>query len=884
METLQEELETARSLFWRRVSWLGLGICLGITFLGCGLAERYEHRREADRCHRRAHDVAGLLVERLGTYQLMLMGCEGLFASSTQVTREEWRSYVERLELGPSYPGLRALEYARWVSPEERLGYETSVRAEGGEFSNYTVWPSGLRPDHLVVHYIEPRAGNERAFGFDLLSEANRSNTVARARVSERAVLSPVLQLAQDEGTTPIPSVLMMLDLRPHLTQPRLRNDRHGMVLAIFSLEPMLDAALGPDQESEVVELYQVVDGGKEERLLMHGSTQAREEDLRHGMTTTDVGMEFGGQRWRLHHHGKVDVGLFGLQWLPVGFLFVGLAVSGFVFWLLRSQSRSWRGALRIASGLASEVRQEQILLRRIIDSIPHMIFLKDAQGRFVLANRAIEQAHGVPSGGLVGRHQSEVTQDEGRLRAYLDFDREVLESGETRVAEEERVERSDGGLRLVRTVKVPVELRGVREGRHVLGISVDVTEEKRFEKALDALARLGGTGDTLLRGLAQVTMEFLNVRYVMVGEVVSVSGERRVSTRVLKESGRDLTNVEYALPGTPCSGVVEGRACVYAAGVAREFPEDAVLGRMQVEFYAGFPLKRAGGEVMGLLVGMDTVPRNLTRQEHSVMVIAASRASGEMERLRAERVISSLNMDLERRVVERTEQLTAVNRELEAFSYSVSHDLRAPLRNVVGFVELLEKQARLLPSEVCLKYLRLMASETHRMGVLIEDLLTFSRAGRAELMTGPVDLVLLMEEAKKTVLAGVTGREIEWTIGTCVPVRADPNLMRQVLTNLVDNAVKYTRERAVARIEFGEVESKGGQRVFVMRDNGVGFDMRFADKLFGVFQRLHSPKRFEGTGIGLANVYRILTRHGGRVWVEAEVEKGATFFFSLPT
>ena len=239
---------------------------------------------------------------------------------------------------------------------------------------------------------------------------------------------------------------------------------------------------------------------------------------------------------------------------------------------------------------------------------------------------------------------------------------------------------------------------------------------------------------------------------------------------------------------------------------------------------------------------------------------------------------IRDLNAQLERRV----DDLKELTDELEAFSYSVSHDLRAPLRHVVGFASLLEKSSGDGLDARSRRYLQTISDAGARMGQLIDDLLAFSRMNRADMLRTRVDLAALVQEARQEVIASAAGHRIEWTIGSLPQVQADPVMLRQVLTNLLSNAVKYSSTRETARIEV-TCRQSDAETVLQVRDNGVGFDMQHAGKLFGVFQRLHRSEEFEGTGIGLASVRRIMNRHGGSVWAESEPDRGASFFVSRP-
>jgi PAS domain S-box-containing protein len=287
---------------------------------------------------------------------------------------------------------------------------------------------------------------------------------------------------------------------------------------------------------------------------------------------------------------------------------------------------------------------------------------------------------------------------------------------------------------------------------------------------------------------------------------------------------------------------------------------------------------KKKNGEVIWVMISAKAV-----RDTNDELDYFQGFAIDITERKRAEEKIHKLNQELEQRVIERTAKLEAANKELGAFAYSVSHDLRAPLRHIDGFIELLQKKAGTTLDEHSRHYMDAISDAAKKMGWLIDDLLSFSRMGRQALSFQQVDLRSLVREVIREFEPEAAGRAIEWRIGDLPAVSGDASMLRVVLGNLISNALKFTRPRQQAQIEIGSMPDQASEAVIFVRDNGVGFDMSYMDKLFGVFQRLHRADEFEGTGIGLANVRRIIARHGGRTWAEGKVDQGAAFYFALP-
>jgi signal transduction histidine kinase len=392
---------------------------------------------------------------------------------------------------------------------------------------------------------------------------------------------------------------------------------------------------------------------------------------------------------------------------------------------------------------------------------------------------------------------------------------------------------------------------------------------------------------DALLRELCRVVARFGGYRRCWVGYAAQDAGRSiRPMAQVGYEDGwletLGLTWLEQERGGSPMGRAIRDGAPVLEKNLPAD-PEALHQSAAQEGDTAliALPIK-SHGNTLGVLAIYAAEPERFDKHEMRLLVELVADLGYCIHALRDRVELDRHRLQLEDLVEQRTTELVETHRELESFSYSISHDLRAPLRHVQGYAELLGSDAGSTLSSEGRRYLEVIAGAGREMGELLDELLAFLRINRAEMRVAPLDLGALVRAGIRDLEPGTQGRNIAWKVAPLPAASGDAAMLKQVFASLLGNAVKYTRPRDHAEIEIGSAGQEDGRVVVFVRDNGVGFDMQYADKLFGMFQRLHRVDEFEGTGIGLATVRRIIARHGGRVWAEGRPGEGATFSFTL--
>ncbi len=525
------------------------------------------------------------------------------------------------------------------------------------------------------------------------------------------------------------------------------------------------------------------------------------------------------------------------------------------------------------------EARRAAELFSKAFDFSPiNMTITRVADGTFLAANASEDRIHGFEPEELVGRTAVEIGAwaSEAERRQFV----QKLQAGGRVLSRELRMRHKNGSMVDCRVWSAIIDIAGEP---CMLNSTINISEQKRREAQLIDVAKAlsSGTGEAFFRSVVQHLALAIDADLVIVGETMA---DQSVASLAMVQDGELQPNIRYPLAGTPCDKVLsQSDLCVHNEGVQQLFPHDRILVEGNYHAYVGAALRDADGTPIGVVNALWRKPQARSADRDALMQIFASRITAELVRLRRDREISRFNETLEQRVNERTEQLMATNAELESFGYSVSHDLQSPLRSIEGFSVLLARRLKGRLSDEEQRLFDRVRVNVVRMHELINDLLALARVSKGKLVLEDVDLSAMAQQVVTEERQRDPRRPVQVIIQPGIRGRCDSKLARIILENLIGNAWKYSRQQSEATIEFGLMPAReGGRKMLFVRDNGAGFNMAYADSLFKPFHRLHHETEFEGSGIGLATVHRILERHGGLIRGESSEGKGACFYFSF--
>jgi len=755
--------------------------------------------------------------------------------------------------------------------------------------SDFMLQGEGIRLTDDIVRIIADMEKEER----DLLAQRTAAVEASRRRTDAVTLVGSFLAI----GLLLVSASIVYHELfQRKRTDEALRENEERYRALVTATSQIVWTTNAQGEVSGDLPLWRKFTGQSEEEIKGWGWANALHRDDR--QRTMDVWSNAVGKRslyetaYRLRRHDG-EYRYVAVRGVPV------LKPDGSV--------REWVGTCADITErhLAAEaVRRASAYNRSLLEASLDPLVTINPQGRITDVNNATEKVTGYSRNELMGTDFSNYFTKPERARAGY---QQVFREGWVQDYELEVRHRDGHTTPVVYNASVYKDESGRAMG--VFAAARDISERKKAEEELlqvnralkaltecnEAMVRASKESD-LLERVCRVLVEVGGFRLVWVGyaEQDEAKSVRPVAHAGFEEGYLATLNITWADEergrGPTGTAIRTGQPCV-----ARSYLEDPKVVPWRAEAtrrgYASsiaLPLI-ADGRTLGALTLYSQAVDAFHGKEVSLLEdlatdlafgIHALRAG--TERKRAEEEIRSLNENLERRVGERTAELEAMNKELEAFTYSVSHDLRAPLRHIDGFSRLLQEDYSSKLDDTAQHYLDRIRTGTLNMGRLIDDLLSLSRIGRREATPKLTDLGSLVKEVLNEFESETIGRRIEWKVGGLPFVECDPSPMKLVFRNLLSNALKFTRPRDVAVIEVGQTVVNGQPAIFV-RDNGVGFSMKHVDKLFGVFQRLHREADFEGTGVGLATVQRIIHKHSGRTWAEGEIDKGATFFFTLP-
>jgi len=820
-------------------------------------------------------DARDSIERRLQAYADVLHGARGLFTASESVSRDAFRRYVSSLDVDRRYPGIQVVVFNRRVPAEQKRDYEIAVRGDTSVdpngYPNFAIKPPGDRPEYFPVEYLEPMAGNEEALGLDAGGEAVRLASVERARDSGRLAASGRITIVRSD--TQYAGFVLRLPLyrngMPHETVAQRRQALVGLISSSYRMNHLMQGVLSEPLLRQI--RIRIYDAGYADNsaqahppaaddLLFVSSELLTTESAKKTLNLANdedtrlkqaLSLDVGGRRWNLYFSAGPEFVVASNRLLPVAALLGGITIALLLFGLTRSLATISSRAIELADRITGDLRKSEASLaeaqrmtQQLIEALPNPIFYKDTGGRYLGVNKAWEQFFGLSRETFIGKtvhdlypHNPEVAEQRDAMDQLL-WSRPGTQVFETSIT-------TPGARRRDAIYYKATFTRADGSVAGLIGTIVDITERKeaaeRYRATFDN-APVGIMHADLKRWITQVNPKLCQILGYTEEELVGKQVDEVIHPDYRGRDGHHYTEDRLA-----------AKALSYALPQERQY------------------LRKDGSAIW--------VKRtiSLVRDTNGAPLYFVRIIEDITERRHADDQIRTLNKELEQRAT----QLEVSNKELESFSYSVSHDLRSPLRAISGYTRMLEEDYGACLDADGKQYLSVLHKEAGRMAALIDDLLAFSRLGREHLKSAAIDMMVLVQEVVTELRpAPVAATQIE--VESLPPASGDRASLRQVWVNLIGNAIKYSSKCDQPRVRISG-ENLQGETVYRVEDNGAGFDMRYYKKLFGVFQRLHSFEEFAGTGIGLAIVHRVVTRHRGRVWAESEPGRGAIFYFSLP-
>ena len=833
-----------------------LAIGLGASAAGFFWQQHDLEVRAGNRFDQQVERIEADVTHRLNLPFSGLKGASGVYAASISVERAEFRAFVESSKVGLEYPGIRGFGFVERVKSGDLDAFVAAQRRDGSP--DFTVKTQNHGDELYIIKFIEPAEPNRAALGLDIASEPVRKQALERVVMSGEPTLSGRVQLIQD--VLQRPAVVFYLPIyrqgAPVATVPQRQAALVGLLVAPVVLDEILSDLIASAKGLTHLAVYDGLDASAVTpgNLLFDHKGAVGLDDAAPMFQTSRV-VVVGGRPLTLRMTTTPAFEAQVAKSVPVLLALTGVLLSSlmaFSVWLLGSGRAR---ALALAHKMTSDLAQERQRLLNIVE--------------------------GTNVGTWVWHVQTGALQLDERWAAMLGYDLQQL--GPHNISDwRDRIH--------------PEEARALTAllKHHFLGKSQYFECEHRIRH------RDGRWLWVLARGKVSTWMPD-GKPDLMSGTHMDISDRQAVQTalRASEENFRHL--FESSLHGI-LQAMPDG-AMLYANPAAcrlfglsqdeiRQRGRDGLVDPQDSRCHIFLAQARMSGEARAEIT---MLRGDGSRFECELSLTSYLNQRGETcnniflrdvtKRKRAEAEISALNRELEDKVLRRTAQLEAANKELEAFSYSVAHDLRSPLSSIDGFSRLLEKTLSADAASRAGHYLNRIRAGVRQMGELTDGLLSLAHISRTSLKSDTVNLSAMAGRVLELFQERDADRVVKVNVEQGLIAVGDSALLRQVMENLIGNAWKFTANVAVPEIWFGKMNGDNPQMTtFFIRDNGAGFDMAYVDKLFGTFQRLHSPAEFSGTGIGLATSHRVISRHGGRIWAEAAVGQGATFFFALPS